>query len=288
MRLGKAGEFSRPEVFEIEQLANLLSCAGGNDQTARYSKRLQPRCQVWRHADHRLFLCRTLADQVTDDYQPGGDADPRLEFGGFDIEATDGVDRTEAGAHPPLGIVLMCPRIAEIDQYPVAHVLGDEAIEPCDDLGDGTVIGADNLAQIFRVKTGRERCRADQVAEHHGQLAAFGIGRSWYIGCYRCHRGRGRSGGLGCTLGQGGDGIQQAAAMPDRRNPEFAKIVGGQPQQHLAIDIVIAESRRVLFEPQLAQPRRDIHAVTLGSEERQPLMDEDNPLPFKLPVVALR
>src|SRR5580704_13832244 len=33
-----------------------------------------------------------------DDHQPGGDADPRLQFGGFDIEATDSVDRTEPGA----------------------------------------------------------------------------------------------------------------------------------------------------------------------------------------------
>src|SRR3981189_2719478 len=30
-------------------------------------------------------------------HQPGGDADPRLQFGGFDIEATDSVDRTEPG-----------------------------------------------------------------------------------------------------------------------------------------------------------------------------------------------
>ena len=58
--------------------------------------------------------------------------------------------------------------------------------------------------------------------------------------------------------------------------------------KHFAIDIVVAECRRVLFEPQPAQPRRYVHAVILGSEERQPLMDEDIPLPFDLPAAALK
>jgi hypothetical protein len=30
-----------------------------------------------------------------------------LQFGGFDIEATDSVDRTEPGADRPLGVVLV-------------------------------------------------------------------------------------------------------------------------------------------------------------------------------------
>ena len=46
--------------------------------------------------------------------------------------------------------------------------------------------------------------------------------------------------------------------------------------------------RRVLFEPQPAQPRRYVHAVILGSEERQPLMDQDIPLPLDLPAAALK
>jgi hypothetical protein len=43
-----------------------------------------------------------------------------------------------------------------------------------------------------------------------------------------------------------------------------------------------------LFEPQPAQPRHYVHAVILGSEERQPLMKEDIPLPFGLPAAALK
>ena len=66
-------------------------------------------------------------------------------------------------------------RIAEIDQHPVAHVLGDKAVEAADRIGDGAVVVADQLAQILRVKTRRQRRRADEVAEHHRQLPAFGV-----------------------------------------------------------------------------------------------------------------
>jgi hypothetical protein len=43
-------------------------------------------------------------------------------------------------------------RVAEIDEYAVAHVLGDKAIEPGDGLGDRAVIRGDDLAQILRIE----------------------------------------------------------------------------------------------------------------------------------------
>jgi hypothetical protein len=42
-----------------------------------------------------------------------------------------------------------------------------------------------------------------------------------------------------------------------------------------------------LFEAQLAQPRRNVHAVILDSEESQPLVNEDIPLPVDLPAAEL-
>ena len=90
-------------------------------------------------------------------------------------QSADRLDDRQPGAHRPLGIVLMRLRIAEIDQHAVAHVFGDKAVEAADRLGDRVVVGADQLAQILRVKTGRERGRADQIAEHHRQLPAFGV-----------------------------------------------------------------------------------------------------------------
>ena len=90
-------------------------------------------------------------------------------------QSADRLDHRQPGAHRPLGIVLMRLRIAEIDQHPVAHVFGDKAVEAADRLGDGAVVVADQLAQILRVMTGRERGRADEIAEHHRQLPAFGV-----------------------------------------------------------------------------------------------------------------
>ena len=66
-------------------------------------------------------------------------------------------------------------RVAEIDQHPIAHIFGDKPVEAADRLGNGAVIVPDQLPQILRVMTGRECRRADQVAEHHRQLAAFGV-----------------------------------------------------------------------------------------------------------------
>ena len=90
-------------------------------------------------------------------------------------QSADRLDYRQPRPHRTLGIVLMCLRIAEIDQHPVAHIFGDKPIEAADRLGNGAVIVPDQLPQILRVMTGRECCRADQVAEHHRQLAAFGI-----------------------------------------------------------------------------------------------------------------
>jgi hypothetical protein len=97
-----------------------------------------------------------------------------LQLDGPHIEATDRVDDTQPGPNRSLGIVLMRARVAEIDQDAVAHILSDKAVEPGDDPGDRAVIGGDDLAQILGIELRRERGRADQVAEHHRQLPAFG------------------------------------------------------------------------------------------------------------------
>jgi hypothetical protein len=93
-----------------------------------------------------------------------------LELVERDIEATDNVDQAQPRPDRPLGIILVRSRVAEIDQHTVAHVLGDKPIEPGDDLGDGAMIRADDLAQILGIEPGRERGRADEIAEHHCEL----------------------------------------------------------------------------------------------------------------------
>jgi hypothetical protein len=118
---------------------------------------LEARGEVRCLADDRLFLRRAFADQIANDHEPGGYPNARFRLDGFDIEAADSVDDAEPRPDRPLGIALMRPRIAELNQDAVAHVFGDKSVEPGDDFSDGAVIGADDLAQILGVKPRRQR-----------------------------------------------------------------------------------------------------------------------------------
>jgi hypothetical protein len=100
-----------------------------------------------------LFLRRALADQITDNDQPGGDPDARLQLDRFDFQAGDGIDDIKPSADRALGIVLMRSRIAEIDEHAVAHVLGDKTIEVSHDISDSAVISGDHLAQILGIES---------------------------------------------------------------------------------------------------------------------------------------
>src|SRR5208337_1428349 len=73
------------------------------------------------------------------------------------------------------GVMLVGQRIAEIGQHPVPHVLRDEPAGLADEIGAAAVIRADDLAQILGIEPRRECRRADQIAEHHRQLPAFGM-----------------------------------------------------------------------------------------------------------------
>jgi len=76
--------------------------------------------------------------------------------------------------------------------------------------------------------------------------------------------------------------------MPDQGDAEILRILGRQARQDPLVDLVVAERRHIKLKAQILQPRRYVHAVILGSEERQPLTDDDIPLPLELPAVALK
>ncbi len=137
---------------------------------------LQPGGQVGRLADHGLLLRGTLADQLADHDEAGGDADPAGERRVAGAEPPDRSDNRQPGANRPLGLVLVRHRPAEIGQHAVAHELRDMALEARDLAGDGVLVGAQHRAHLLRVEPLGKRGRADQIDEHHGQLAALGLG----------------------------------------------------------------------------------------------------------------
>ena len=166
-------------------------------------------------------------------------------------QAADRLDDGEPGVHRPLGVVLMRLGIAEIDQHPVAHIFGDKAGKAGDRVGDAAMIRANDLAQILGIEARRQRSRADQIAEHQGQLAP--LGRAEHIPRYRrrCSRNR--------TAAQRGDRRQQPAPITDRRDADLFQIVCGQLRQHVPIDRVFREGRRVPPEAETPQPLGNVH-----------------------------
>ena len=164
----------RLDGLVFEQIAGEPPRGGGDDDGVRRRGRLQPRREVRRLADDVALLRLAGADQFADDDQAGGDADADLVAAVGDDSCATASISASAGAHRIFGVGLAGLGIAEIDQHAVAHIFGDIAAEAGDHLGGAFVVGGDDLAQIFRIEPGRERGRADQIAEHHRELAALG------------------------------------------------------------------------------------------------------------------
>ena len=155
--------------------------------------------------------------------------------------------------------------IAEIGQDTVAQVFGQEPVEPRDHIGDAAVIDSDYLPQLFGIEALGQHRRVDEVGEHHCQLSTLGNARysDGWDGCEQCFR-------YWWSIGQRGNGIEQPAAVPDRRNSELTQILARESVENLPINVMVTERGRVLFEPKAAQPFGHIHrscpeTASLGS-----------------------
>jgi hypothetical protein len=279
-RVGEALQHLRPEILEFERAADQPPRRGSDQDRVGLRQRLQPGRQVGRLADDRLLLGGAFADKVADDHHSGGDADPRRQgLADGRAEPPDRLDGGQAGQHRAFGVVLVRPRVAEVGQHPVAHVLGDVALEAGDLAGDRVLVGADHLAHLLRVEPAGERRRADQVDEHDRQLPPFRAGRR-----PRLWRSIGRDrAAAAAAVGlapQGGDGVEQPAAVAERGHAEFLEVLPRQPGQQPGIDVVLAERRFVSLQAQAPQPSRDVHLSSpLGAFrppcQPQPTSDRD-------------
>ena len=135
-----------------------------------------------------------------------------------------------------------------MDQHPVAHITGDEPVEPAHRLSHSSVIGANHLAQILRVEPRGQRRRADQVTEHHRELPALGQVRG--IECGRDDR---LNGWLACRrlYLQRSDRFQEPLAMAER-HAQPLKVGFRQLRENLGIDVMLTERRLVILIQPLA------------------------------------
>ena len=89
------------------------------------------------------------------------------------VEPFKPLDDGETCAHGTFCIVLVCRRVSEVGEQPVAEVLADEAAETGDHFVTHLLVGEDQFAGLFRVEDLRQGRGLDQVAEHHREKPAF-------------------------------------------------------------------------------------------------------------------
>ncbi len=238
----------------FEQLAREAPRDAGDEHAAGLGQRLEAGGEIGRVADDGLLLRRAGADDLADHHQPGGDADARGQ-GAVADRGHCGSDR-EPGANRALDAVLMRLGIAEIGQHPVAHELGEEPVEAGDDAGAGILILPQQAPQILGIEPRRQLGRAGEIAEHHRHLAPLGLGRGRGRGFRRRWR-RGDRRRLARRLAQLRRRRHQLAPVAERQ-PQLRQILIAQRGQHVEIDIVLDQRRRILAEAQSVEPGCEI------------------------------
>src|SRR6516164_1306229 len=124
----------------------------------------------------------------------------------------------------------MRDRISEIGEHTIAHVLRNYAPVASCDCTNSSSIRLDRPRHDFRVQARRQCIRADEVAEHNGQVTSFRFVRwlSFWFGCRR--GGRDTSGHVKLC-----DGAQHLATMP-KQYAKFFEILVRQIAKNRKID----------------------------------------------------
>ncbi len=238
---------------QLERSTHQLPRGLGDHHLARLGHTLQSGRQIGRLADHRLLLCRPLADQLADHHEPGGDADPAGQGRVAGTQPPDRRDNRQPGPNSPLRLVLMRHRPAEIGQDTVAHELRDMTFEPQDLAGHGVLIAAQDRAHLLRVEPSRQRRRAHQIDEHHRELAPLGGGGRWRrFGSPRDVRRL-----VVVVARERLDRPQQLDAW-SQRDTELLQMCLGQLTQRVAIDLVVGEHLDPPLEAVSRQPVADL------------------------------
>ena len=127
---------------------------------------------------------------------------------------------------------------------PVAHVPGDETAGSRDEIGAAAVVRADDLTHVLGVEPGRERGRANEVAEHDGELTALG-------GVQRARRGISAVVTCRCALLNGfeiGNRCQQFPPMAEqdaKLSPDLEVSSGGRLVDPLSRNVCAYCSRPI-------------------------------------------
>ncbi len=256
-RLRKAFQLDASEVFQSEHPLHQASRGIRNDDAVRRRERLESGGKGRGRADHRLLTRRTLADQVSDHGEPGGDPEARLQADARPrLKRADDLDHLETRAHGALGRVLLRRRIPEIGDQAVAGIFGDKPAEPVDDLGTGIKVRVHDLAQLLGIEPVGQSRRIHHVAVQDGQVPSLRIASR------RRARLRIRAAGaipavpLRRAAAQCPHRLEDLLAGPERK-PERRQLGLGQIGQDLQVDFLSDENLPIAAEPEALQPRAD-------------------------------
>src|SRR6185295_14600216 len=89
------------------------------------------------------------------------------------IERRHRLKDRKARAHGAFGVIFAGARPTEVDEDPIAEILGDVAAPARHGAGGSGVVLLENLPPVLDVELLCERRRADEVAEEDRQLAAL-------------------------------------------------------------------------------------------------------------------
>ena len=244
-------------VREFEYRTDQVAGRRADDDLAHACEALQARCEIRCFADgDRQPVITTLAD----DNQPSRNSDTQFDRRRA-IDLAGFVDQFQPGAQRALGIVFVRRRPAEIHQDAVAEVLRDETVVTLDHFTGDRLVITDQGAKVFRVQRFRHCRGPDQVAEHHGEVAALGArgnafvrdGASLNRFCIRFAGGRRR-----CKLG---NPRHDAGAHADGQ-PHLPEHAFGQVRQRVHVDIIVDKGIEVRLQPKAFQPVFDIRHVS--------------------------
>ena len=178
MRLREAAHVALAEVLADEHAADAGVGLFGDDDAARRREALQPRREIGRRADDRVYVLLTAREQVADDYPPGRYADVDIQRRARRrLQHADAAHDLQRRAHRALRVVLGSDRIAEIGKDAVADKPPHHAAEAVDRDARKLPVAADHFQQIFGLQSLAEARGVHQIDEHDRQGPPLGTRR---------------------------------------------------------------------------------------------------------------
>ena len=145
-RSGEPLEALLAEVAILEAFHRKLPGDGGNHHRIGPREGLKARREICRLADYRTLVGDALGVGIAHDHQSSGDFNTHMDVEGRELpsfhRATSSI-RSSPARNRALRIVLVCHRITEISENPVAEVARDIAVIAFDRLGAGRLVGDD-------------------------------------------------------------------------------------------------------------------------------------------------